>query len=120
MIGIQYDLTGAEAIYQGADWYKEFQIIDPSTGLPYNLTGYTIRSQARKKSTDAAASITFTCSVSDASNGVVKLALSNTQTSAVAKGNYKYDVEGVGPTPSTVVHKLIIPSLVTVIEEETK
>ncbi len=33
MIGSVYDLVEKEAIYQGADWFKEFQIVDPTTKL---------------------------------------------------------------------------------------
>lgn len=120
MIGMRYDLLDTEAIYQGADWYKDFQIIDPDTSLPYDLTGYTIESQARKKSTDATATIEFDCSVIDSAEGTIRLSLSNTDTSSIAKGAYKYDVEAAEPSPSTIVHKVIIPSIVQVVEEYTK
>lgn len=120
MIGIQYDLVEKEAIYQGADWYKEFQLIDPDTLLPYDLTGYAIASKGRKRSTDVAAAFTFTSTVSDASQGIVKIALTNVQTSAIPKGNYKYDVEASEPAPSSIIHKAIIPSVVQVVEEYTK
>lgn len=120
MIGSVYDLVDKEAIYQGADWYKEFQIVDPTTKLPYNLTDYVISSRARKNATDSLPTITFTCTVSDATNGKIKLALTNAQTSAIAAGTYKYDVEAAEPSPSSIVHKLIIPSQVVVVAEYTK
>lgn len=113
MIGMVYDLVDNEAIYQGADWYKEFQLIDPSTGLPYDLTGYTVASQARK----GANVITFTGTVAAA--GTIRIALTNVQSSAAIKGQYKYDVELTEPAPSAIKHKAILPSLVIVVGEQT-
>lgn len=120
MIGSVYDLVDKEAIYQGADWFKEFQIVDPTTKLPYDLTGYSIASQARGNAKDSLPAITFSCTVSDAALGKIKLALSHTQTSAIPAGSYKYDVEATEPLPSTIVHKIIIPSVVTVVSEYTR
>ena len=120
MIGSVYDLVDKAAIYQGADWFKEFQIVDPTTKVPYDLTGYSIDSQARLNAQDSLPAITFSCTVSDAPLGKIKLALSHTQTSAIASGSYKYDVEATEPSPSTIVHKVIIPSTVVVISEYTR
>lgn len=120
MIGSVYDLVDKEAIYQGADWFKEFQIVDPTTKLPYDLTGYTIASMARNNAKDTTAAITFTCVVSNALEGKIKLSLTNVQTSAIPAGSYKYDVEALEPTPSTIKHKIIIPSQVVVVAEYTK
>ena len=120
MVGIKYDLIDAEAIFQGADWYKQFQIIDASTKQPYDLTGYTVASAARKTYTDAAPAFIFSCSVVDPANGIIQIALTNDDTSAIPKGNYRYDVELAEPAPSTIIHKPITPSTVQVIEEYTR
>ena len=120
MIGSVYDLVEKEAIYQGADWFKEFQIVNPITKLPYDLTGYIIASQARRSAKDTSPAITFTCTISDATSGKIKLALTNTQTAAIPAGSYKYDVEATEPLPSTIIHKIIIPSTVVVVGEYTK
>jgi hypothetical protein len=120
MIGIRHDLVDDESIYQGADWYKEFQLVNPDTDLPYNLSGFLISSKARKKATDTDAAFTFTCTVSDAAAGKIKLALTNVQTSAIAKpGGYTYDVEAKEVSTS-LVSKVIIPSMVNVVAEYTK
>lgn len=120
MIGIQYDLLAKEAVYQGADWEKTFQIIDPVTLSPYNLAGYEITAEARKKYNDVTAAIVFTCAITDEAMGLIKLSLTNAETSAIAKGVYRYDVEAAEPAPSTIKHKPIIPSLVQVVEEYTQ
>lgn len=120
MVGIQYDLIGDEAIFQGADWYKRFQFIDPDTGLPYDLTGYSAKSQARKLSTDTDPAIDFVAVVEDEKQAIVKISLTNLTTSATPKGTYTYDLELIEPSPSAIIHKAVRPSAVEVVDEYTK
>lgn len=120
MVGIQYDLIGDEAIFQGADWYKRFQFIDPDTDLPYDLTGYSAKAQARKLSTDTNPAIDFVVEVEDEELAIVKMSLTNLTTSSIPKGTYTYDLELIEPSPSAVIHKGIRPSVVEVVNEYTK
>lgn len=119
MVGIQYDLTGTEAIYQGADWHKEFQLIDAATRLPYDLSTLEVRASARKKYTDANSTWDFDCAVIDLATATIRLAVSNANSANIAKGIYKYDVEMYSANDA-LVFKVITPSLVEVVEEYTK
>lgn len=116
IVGIEYPLEGVEGIYQGADWEKVFQFINPDTKLPYDLSLLTARSQARKKDSDSSPAITFTCSTNQ--NGLITLSLNNSQTDAIPKGLYTYDVELV--SGANVVTKVVLPSPVTVYPGYTK
>lgn len=118
MIGIKYDLINDEAIYHGADWYKDFVIVDPTTLLPFDLTGYTAEAMARKYLSSPDASITFDITIR--TGGIVRIALTNAQTSLIPVGTYSYDIDLSEPTPSTIKHKPITLSIVQVKGEVTK
>ena len=78
-------------IEQGTTFTSELSLDDPS-GNPYNLTGYTVRSQARRSYYSSNATITFTTTVVNANNGVLKLEANSAITSNVRPGKLVYDV----------------------------
>lgn len=84
---------------QGSTFQWDITVYDTDGTSLLDLSGYTVRSQIRKKFSDTNPSETFTITYPDAVNGVVRLSLSATETAALARGRYYYDVElvdGVG------------------------
>lgn len=78
-------------IEQGTTFNSQISL-DDSNGTSYNLTGFTIKSQARRSYYSANAAINFAVQIPDANNGVVTLSADATITANVAPGKYVYDV----------------------------
>jgi tetrahydromethanopterin S-methyltransferase subunit H len=78
-------------IEQGTTFTSELSLNDVN-GNPYNLNGYTVRSQARRSYYSSNASITFTSTVLDANNGIIRLSANSGITSNVKAGKLVYDV----------------------------
>lgn len=120
--------TNRLSIYRGDDGSFPFTITDPDTGLPVNLTTYTVffTVKAAKNST-AAGSLDTTAVIGPKTNapgghtspttGVTTFALSHTET-AIAPGTYYYDVEYVSAT--SVVKTYIVGEFVVRPEVTTK
>ena len=87
---------------QGSTFQWDITVYDTDGATLLDLSGYTVRSQLRKKYTDTNPSETFTITYPDAVNGIVRLALTATETAALAKGRYYYDVELVDGTGKVV------------------
>ena len=81
-------------IDQGSDLELEIHLINATDGAKKNLTNYSV-SPALKRgyNADSANTTMFSGIISDTTNGIVTLELSNTQTSALVKGRYVYDVQ---------------------------
>jgi hypothetical protein len=82
-----YDIV----IEQGGDYALQFVVKDD--GVPRDLTGYSARAMMRQKYSDVSPVATFTCSLPDAANGVVKAELHNSVTKDLTPGRYKWDIE---------------------------
>lgn len=116
------------SIYRGDDGSFPFTITDPDTGLPVNLTAYTVffTVKAAKNST-AAGSLDTTAVIGPKKNapgghtsptaGVTTFTLTNLET-AVTPGTYYYDVEYVSGT--SVVKTFVVGEFVIVPEVTTK
>lgn len=81
-------------IDQGADQVLQLELVDKN-GAKKNLTGYSAAAQIRKtySSSDSDA-VTFSSQIaSPASDGILNLTLTNSQTNAMKAGRYVYDVE---------------------------
>jgi hypothetical protein len=76
---------------QGVTFSEYIYYLDVKT--PISLSGYNVRSQMRRSYYSANA-ISFTTSVTDASNGAVQLSLESNITANLIPGRYVYDVEG--------------------------
>lgn len=83
----KYNIT----IEQGADFALSFTLKED--GSAKDLSSYSARAQMRtkKSSTDIAA--TFTCTVTNASEGKFTMKLSNATTKDLSAGTYFYDIE---------------------------
>lgn len=100
MAGYQ-DLT----LEQGATFTTQMTL-DDETGTPYNLTGFTVKSQAKKSYYTANAAITFETNILDEANGVIQLLASAETTYNVAPGRLVYDVK-IKETASNNVSRVV-------------
>ena len=83
----KYDFT----LEQGTTFSREITVQD--SGSAMNLTGYTPRMQMRSTHDSSTIALTFTATVSNASQGKISLTATDTVTSAVEEGIYVYDLE---------------------------
>ena len=90
---ITYGLGGVDAIAQGANWNATVTVYSgTSTGAKKNLTGYTVAMKLKQHYDSSTADVTVTCTLSNATGGVVALALTATQTAALTARRYVYDL----------------------------
>jgi hypothetical protein len=80
-------------IDQGSTFVWDITVYDTDGVTPLDLSGYTVRSMLRKRYDDVNPSETFNITYPDAINGKVRLLLSATETAALLKGRYVYDIE---------------------------
>jgi hypothetical protein len=92
-------------IEQGAD-YNTTITLDDVDGTPYDLTGYTGKSQIRKSYYSANATAQFTITINNPTNGELILGLSSSNTANIAAGRYVYDVLIKDTTANTVTRVL--------------
>lgn len=81
-------------IDQGADWAMELHLANRD-GSTKDLTGYNVAGKLKRTyASDSDATYNFGAIIaSPASNGIVTISLTNTQTDALRAGRYVYDVE---------------------------
>lgn len=85
--------AGYQELYieQGTTFTTQITL-DDNMGGPFDLTNYTVASQARKSYYSANASIVFNASVFDANNGIIQLSADAATTANVTPGKLVYDV----------------------------
>lgn len=77
---------------QGTTFTTQLTLAD-SNGSPYDLNGFTVKSQARKSYYSSNTAIVFNAVAYDASNGVIQLSANATTTATVSsKQKLVYDV----------------------------
>ena len=81
-------------IDQGADAAIEIYMVD-TNGATKNLTNYAIAAKLKKTfNSDSSDTVDFTAAITNASEGIATLSLTNTQTDSLkAPSRYVYDVE---------------------------
>jgi hypothetical protein len=72
--------------------YSNIITVTSSNGQPLDLTGYSVASQLRK-SYQSSQAFTFTSSIFNASQGKIRLQLTDLQSQAIPAGRWLYDVE---------------------------
>jgi len=82
-----------------------------------NLTGYTPRMQVRETHDSTSILLTVTCSVANASGGIIRLQATATTTASIEEGIYVYDLE---IESSTGVVTRLLQGNVTVTPEVTR
>jgi hypothetical protein len=87
MTAANHNLT----IDQGSDFAIDLVVSD--AGTVKNLTGYSARAQMRATKSATAIAATFTCTITTATAGEVKIELPNATSSAISPGKYYYDLE---------------------------
>ena len=87
------------------------------SGSAMDLTGYTPRMQVRDTHDSSTVLLTVTCSVSNASGGILRLQSTATTTSGIEEGIYVYDLE---IESSTGVVTRLLQGNVTVTPEVTR
>jgi hypothetical protein len=82
-------------IDQGTDIAIEIRCIDPATNSAKDLTNYDVAAKLKKNyNSDSADTTAFSSIIaSPPTDGIITLALTNTQTDALKAGRYVYDVE---------------------------
>ena len=104
-------------IDQGSTFVIDLTIKE--SGALKNLTGFSGRAQMRSSKSASAVAASFTCTVvSPAGNGVLKMELSATTSSAMAAGVYFYDLEI--HTASDAIVKRLLEGKVTINQEVTR
>ena len=76
---------------QGTDFTTSITL-DDVYGVPYNLTGYAVKSQIRKSYYSTNTTAEFTSRISSPEGGIIELSLSSPVTANIAPGRYVYDV----------------------------
>ena len=99
----------------GSD-YTNIITIDSAGGAPFNLTGYTVKSQIRKSYSSSTA-YNFTATIFNATSGQVQLTMTATQTELIPPGRWLYDVE---ITSSSGARKRVVEGLVIVTPQITQ
>ena len=89
-------------IDQGSDFSLKLTVKE--AGVVKNLTGYSARAQLRTATTSATVSGTFTCTITDATAGVLTMAMPYGTTADVTPGKHYYDLEVY---TASVVQRLI-------------
>lgn len=79
------------SVDQGTD-FSSFITVEDTSGQTVDLTGYTARGQIRK-TYSSTTSTSFTASVTDPSDGEIKIQLDATTTGGMKAGRYVYDVQ---------------------------
>ena len=82
-----------------------------------NLTGYTAASQLRKNYTSTASTTILSTIQTPATNGVIVLSLSSTQTAGLKSGRYVYDLQ-ITAGDGTVSR--VVEGVITIRPEVTK
>lgn len=79
------------SIYRGDTYTHQVSIRD-SSNVAIDITDRTYTSQIRR-SPSSDVILTFTSAITDASNGVVQISLTSTQTASLDTGIYIYDLQ---------------------------
>ena len=101
---------------QGSSYALDLVI--KQAGSAMDLTNYTGRAQIRTTHTASSASASFTVTKTNASGGVLKMELSTATTTALAPGQYVYDLEIY--TSGDAIVKRILQGEITLTPEVTK
>jgi hypothetical protein len=91
-----YDIV----IDQGADFSLQIAIAQDGTAI--NLSSHTASAQLRPTPSSDTLTATFTCSITDAANGVFKMTLPYATTANIASGKYYYDLELYNSSTNTM------------------
>ena len=112
MAAANYDLT----IDQGSTFVIDITVKE--SGSVNDLTGYSARAQMRSTKTSATVAASCTCSIPIPTNGIVKMELPASTSSAMSAGLFFYDLEI--HTAGDAIVKRLIEGKVTLNQEVTR
>ena len=76
---------------QGATFTRQLTVKENNSVM--NLTGYSVASKMRSTHDSSTVSGTFTCTISNASGGIITMSMSSSTTAAIEEAIYVYDLE---------------------------
>ena len=76
---------------QGATFNRILTVQEDGSAM--DLTGYSVASKFRSTHDSSTVVGTFTCTISNASGGVITMTMTNSTTGAIEEGIYVYDLE---------------------------
>ena len=76
---------------QGATFTRTLTVKENNSAM--NLSGYSVASKMRSTHDSSTVVGTFTCTISNASGGVITMNMTANTTSAIEEGIYVYDIE---------------------------
>ena len=76
---------------QGATFARTLTVKENNSAM--DLTGYSVASKMRSTHDSSTVVGTFTCTISNASGGVITMQMTNSTTAAIEEGVYAYDIE---------------------------
>ena len=100
---------------QGASFNRILSLKDKNAVM--NLTGYSVASKMRSTHDSSTVVGTLTCTISNASGGIITMSMPASTTAAIEEAIYVYDIEIT--SPSSVVTRLM-QGTVTVNPEVTR
>ena len=100
---------------QGATFTRTLTVQENSSAM--NLTGYSVASKMRSTHDSGTVVGTFTCTISNATGGVITMNMTSSTTSGIEEGMYVYDIE-ITSTAGTVTR--LMEGTVTVNPEVTR
>tara|TARA_Y100000289_G_C3904877_1_gene141319 strand:+ start:253 stop:591 length:339 start_codon:yes stop_codon:yes gene_type:complete len=95
-----YDIV----IDQGSDFAIEVAISEDGSVTP--IETHSARAQLRPSPTSSTKTADFTCTITNASQGKLKMSLTNSQTASISSGKYYYDLELVNTSSGSVTRLL--------------
>ena len=102
-------------IDQGATFTRQLTVKDNDSAM--DLTDYSVASKMRSTHDSSTVVGTFTCTISNATGGIITMSMTNSTTGAIEEGIYVYDLEMI--SGSGVVTRLM-QGTVTVNPEVTR
>jgi len=96
-------------IDQGSDIAIQLELVDQNNNKK-NLTSYSAAAKMKRTfNSDSSDTTSFAAAVTDATDGILTLSLTNSQTSALKVGSYVYDVEisFVDSSANTIIERVL-------------
>lgn len=84
--------TNSDVVIYKGDYVEFFVPLKDAAGAAIDITGWTARAVLKSDYNDRAPK-PFTCTISDAVAGIVKVFMSSTQTTELLPGSYIWDLE---------------------------
>ena len=100
---------------QGATFTRTLTVKENNSAM--NLSGYSVASKMRSTHDSSTVVGTFTCTISNATGGIITMSMTNSVTGAIEEGIYVYDLE---MTSGSGVVTRLMEGTVTVNPEVTR